>query len=51
MEDFAVARIAANVALVTYRSRDPRHAKRASVWVRRRGRWVMRFHQGTLVTD
>ena len=49
MEDFAVSRIAVGVALVTYRSRDPRHAKRSSIWVRRRGRWVMRFHQGTLV--
>lgn len=48
MEDFAVARIAASVALVTYRSRDPRHAKRSSIWVRRKGRWVMCFHQGTL---
>ena len=48
MEDFAVARLAAGVALVTYRSRDPRHAKRSSIWVRRAGRWVLRFHQGTL---
>ena len=48
MENFAVARLAAGVALVTYRSRDPRHAKRSSIWVRRNGRWVMRFHQGTL---
>jgi glyoxylase I family protein len=49
MEDFAVSRLAAGVALVTYRSRDPRHARRSSIWVRRRGRWVMCFHQGTLV--
>ena len=49
MEDFAVTRIAVGVALVTYRSRDPRHARRSSIWVRRGGRWVMRFHQGTLV--
>ena len=48
MEDFAVTRLAVGVALVTYRSRDPRHAKRSSIWVRRGGRWVMRFHQGTL---
>ena len=48
MEDFVVARLGVGVALVTYRSRDPRHAKRASIWVRRRGRWVLRFHQGTL---
>ena len=49
MEDFAVARIAPSVALVTYRSRDPRHAKRSSMWIRRNGRWVMRFHHATLV--
>jgi glyoxylase I family protein len=49
MEDFAVARIATGVALVTYRSRDPRHARRASIWVRRQGRWRMVFHQGTLI--
>jgi len=49
MEDFAVARIATGVALVTYRSRDPRHARRASIWARRQGRWQMVFHQGTLV--
>jgi glyoxylase I family protein len=48
MEDFAVSRLAAGVALVTYRSRDPRHARRSSIWVRRRGRWLMVFHQGTL---
>ena len=48
MEDFAVARLGVGAALVTYRSRDPRHARRSSIWVRRNGRWVMRFHQGTL---
>jgi hypothetical protein len=49
MEDFAVSRLGVGVALVTYRSRDPRHAKRSSIWVRRGGHWVMRFHQGTLI--
>jgi glyoxylase I family protein len=48
MEDFAVARLGVGVALVTYRSRDPRHARRSSIWVRRKGRWQMVFHQGTL---
>ncbi len=51
MEDFAVGRVATGVALVTYRSRDPRHARRASMWVRRQGRWQMVFHLGTLVAD
>jgi glyoxylase I family protein len=49
MEDFAVARLGVGVALVTYRSRDPRHSRRSSIWVRRKGRWVLRFHQGTLL--
>jgi len=49
MEDFAVARLGVGVALVTYRSRDPRHARRSSIWVRRNGRWLMCFHQGTLL--
>jgi hypothetical protein len=49
MEDFAVAALGVGVALVTYRSRDPRHARRSSIWVRRKGRWVMRFHQGSLL--
>jgi glyoxylase I family protein len=48
MEDFAVARLGVGVALVTYRSRDPRHARRSSIWVRRKGRWQMVFHLGTL---
>jgi hypothetical protein len=48
MEEFAVARLSVGVALVTYRSRDPRHARRSSIWVRRKGRWQMVFHQGTL---
>jgi hypothetical protein len=49
MEDFAVTRLGVGVALVTYRSRDPRHARRASIWVRRNGHWLLRFHQGTLI--
>ena len=48
MEEFAVMRLAPTVALVTYESRDPRHAKRSSLWIRRKRRWQMVFHQGTL---
>jgi len=47
IEDFAVDLVAPDVALVTYRMTDPIPSNRSSLWVRRDGRWVMRFHQGT----
>lgn len=35
-------------ALVTYRSIEERGVgNRSSLWVRRRGRWLLEFHQGT----
>ncbi len=43
---FEVAEIGDGVALVTYRGPM---VNRASVWVRRDGRWQMRFHQGTAI--
>jgi hypothetical protein len=56
IEDFAVRLLAPEVALVTYRlsirsagAHDPRVTLRSSVWVHRDGRWVLVFHQGTLV--
>lgn len=54
LRDIQVQLIAADVALVTYVS-EVRHegldlANRASVWVRRDGRWQLRFHQGTPTT-
>lgn len=48
LEDFAVAELAPDVMLATYRLGGSRPSNRASVWVSRGGRWVMRFHQGTL---
>jgi hypothetical protein len=48
MERFEVARLADDVALVTYRGAN---ANRSSVWVRRDGRWRLRFHQGTPTGD
>lgn len=48
IEDFVVATLADGVVLATYRARDPRPTIRTSIWVRRGGRWVLRFHQGTL---
>jgi len=47
IEDFAVDLIADDVALATYRMTAPIPSNRSSLWVRRDGRWVMRFHQGT----
>ena len=49
IEDAAVDVLAADVALVTYRlvvTGQP-DTNRSSVWVRRDGRWQLRFHQGT----
>ena len=48
LEDFAVAQLAPDLVLVTYRLAGERPSLRSSIWVRRDGRWVMRFHQGTL---
>jgi len=48
IEDAAVDLVAPDVALVTYRMTAPIPSNRSSLWVRRDGRWVMRFHQGTL---
>jgi len=47
VEAVDVSLIADDVALVTYRVTSPGRSNRASVWVRRDGRWVVRFHQGT----
>ena len=48
IDRFGVARLADDVALVTYRGAM---ANRSSVWVRRGGRWQLRFHQGTPTGD
>jgi glyoxylase I family protein len=48
IERFEVAELGDDVALVTYRAA---RANRSSVWVRRQGRWQMRFHQGTPTED
>lgn len=43
-----VARLASDVRLVTYRiTLNGRLSLRSSIWVRRDGRWWLRFHQGT----
>jgi hypothetical protein len=48
IEDFSIEELADGVVLATYASEDPRRTYRSSLWVRRDGSWVMRFHQGTL---
>ena len=48
IEDFAAASLGDAAALATYRSIHANCvARRSSVWVWRKGRWVMLFHQGT----
>jgi len=48
LDDFAVAPIGADAVLVTFRIGGPRPTERSSIWLRRNGRWAVRFHQGTL---
>ena len=44
---FNVDPLGDGVVLATYHMTSPIPSNRSSVWVRRDGRWVMRFHQGT----
>lgn len=51
LRDFQFSMLADDVALLTYVS-EVQHqalelANRTSIWVRRDGRWQLRFHQGT----
>lgn len=44
--------LAADVALLTYRLSTPeRRTLRSSIWRRNDHRWVMVFHQGTIIPD
>jgi hypothetical protein len=47
IEDFDVDELADGVVLATYVMPGPPAVNRSSIWVRRDGRWQMRFHQGT----
>ena len=54
LRDIEFSLLSEDVALLTYVS-EVQHeeldlANRASVWVRRDGRWQLRFHQGTPTT-
>lgn len=51
LPDLEMRWLADDIALLTYRSiRSGEYSNRASVWVRRAGRWLMEFHQGTPTT-
>lgn len=48
--DMAAVGLAPDVVLVTYETdSEGGHARRSSVWLRARGRWQLRHHQGTPV--
>lgn len=51
IESFELAALGPDAVLATYRLTDHRRAHgpslRSSVWLRRDGRWRLRFHQGT----
>lgn len=48
LDEMEVRRLGPDMALVTYRSIEPRGAgNRASVWIRHDGQWRLEFHQGT----
>lgn len=47
IEGFEVAELADGVVLVTYSMPGPPAVSRSSIWIRRHGRWQVRFHQGT----
>lgn len=55
IEGFTLHRLSETIVLVTYRMTEVppegalRRRLRASIWLRRGDRWVMRFHQGTPV--
>ena len=46
--EFDVVELAPDIALATYRLGPPRPSNRSTIWIRRDGRWQVRFHQGTL---
>jgi len=47
IEDFTVHVLGRGVVLATFRVAGERPSNRASIWLRRGSRWVIRFHQGT----
>ena len=47
IKEFDVAELAEGVVLATYAMPGTPPVNRSSIWVRRDGRWLIRFHQGT----
>lgn len=49
VEDIVATRLAAEVILLTYRTRRPgRRTLRSSIWRRGEHGWLLHFHQGTV---
>jgi hypothetical protein len=56
LHDFSAMPLADDLVLVIYRTvrreeRCVKEARRSSIWIRRGGRWQMRFHQGTRMSE
>jgi hypothetical protein len=53
VKDWEVRELYPTVMLCTYRTVGPtgREVLRSSVWVKKAGRWLMSFHQGTPIPD
>lgn len=53
IRDFSVRELAAETALVTYRSvgQSGQEARRSSIWVKEADGWRMAFHQGTRIPN
>jgi hypothetical protein len=51
IREFVVRQLAADTALVTYRTvgEAGQEARRSSVWIRSDGAWKLAFHQGTRI--
>ncbi len=52
IREFAVRQLAADTALVTYRTvgEGGQEARRSSIWIRTDGVWQLNFHQGTRIS-
>lgn len=55
LRDFVVHPVDHDTVLVTYvsvvRGATPQVSNRSSLWLRKDGRWLLRFHQGTPVPE
>jgi hypothetical protein len=49
IDRFEAEELAEGLVLATYDTVGSRPARRSSIWVREGGRWLVRFHQGTLL--